>query len=70
MFRTIAAAALLLLTACERAGQAPQPANEQASAAPSMAPILATPDAVDAHSFAKPLEARVHHVALDINVDF
>ncbi len=35
-----------------------------------VAPILAGADAVDVHSYAKPLEARVTHVALDLNVDF
>ncbi|MGZ2411799.1 leukotriene-A4 hydrolase [Sphingomonas sp. F9_3S_D5_B_2] len=42
----------------------------QSSADPAVAPLLTTPDAVDLHSFAKPLEARVTHVALDLNVDF
>lgn len=36
----------------------------------AIAPILDTPDAVDVHSYAKPLEARVTHVALDLSVDF
>ena len=35
-----------------------------------IAPILATPDAKDDASYARPLEARVHHVALDLTVDF
>ena len=35
-----------------------------------MAPILSGADAVDVHSYAKPLEARVTHVALDLAVDF
>ncbi|WP_260483227.1 M1 family metallopeptidase [Sphingomicrobium flavum] len=35
-----------------------------------IAPILDREDAVDVHSFAKPLDARVHHVALDLDVDF
>ena len=35
-----------------------------------IAPILDRPDAVDIHSYAKPLEARVTHVALDLDVDF
>ncbi|MCJ8191386.1 M1 family metallopeptidase [Sphingomicrobium aestuariivivum] len=37
---------------------------------PTIAPILDREDAVDQHSFAKPLEARVHHVALDLDMDF
>ncbi|HMI41574.1 MAG TPA: M1 family aminopeptidase/hydrolase, partial [Sphingomicrobium sp.] len=35
-----------------------------------MAPILTGADAIDVHSYAKPLEARVTHVALDLEVDF
>ena len=44
-----------------------QPKTAEAAA---IAPILATPDARDVHSYARPLEARVHHVALDLAVDF
>jgi leukotriene-A4 hydrolase len=69
MFRIIAAAALLLLTACERSDQVPNVTNEQAEG-PATAPILTSADAVDIHSFARPLEARVTHVALDLSVDF
>ncbi|HEX8388782.1 MAG TPA: M1 family metallopeptidase [Sphingomonas sp.] len=39
-------------------------------AAAQVAPVLATPDAQDAHSHARPLEARVTHVALDLYADF
>ena len=60
----IVGAAALLLAAC-RSGEAP-PAAEAAM----VAPILSGADAIDIHSFAKPLEARVTHVALDLNVDF
>ncbi len=70
MLRHIVAAALLLLAACERADQVPEVNNAQAAEAPKMAPILAGADAVDVHSYAKPLEARVYHVALDLTVDF
>jgi aminopeptidase N len=70
MFRALAAAAVLLLTACERADEAPTANNSLEAEAPKVAPILTTPDAVDVHSFAKPQEARVTHVALDLNVDF
>ena len=45
----------------------PQP---DSAASNSIAPILATPDAVDVHSYARPLEARVTHIALDLGVDF
>src|SRR3990170_8159890 len=65
-----AAAAVLLFSACDRADQVPTAANEQSERAPKVAPILTSADAVDPHSYAKPLEARVHHVALDLVVDF
>ena len=70
IFARFAAAALLVLAACERQDQPPAAQNEQASQGPAIAPILASADAVDVHSYAKPLEARVHHVALDLAVDF
>ena len=70
MIRTIAAAAMLLLAAC-RAGDQPQnAATEQGVEVPRIAPILTGADAVDVHSYAKPLEARVYHVDLDLGVDF
>src|SRR3954468_21432606 len=37
---------------------------------PQVAPILTTPEAHDAHSFARPEIARVTHVALDLDADF
>jgi leukotriene-A4 hydrolase len=64
-----AAAAALALASC----QAPQPV--QPAFAPGaqpkpglVAPVLA--DAPDAYSYARPLEARVTNVALDIDLDF
>jgi leukotriene-A4 hydrolase len=62
-------AALLLMAACRMTGQddAGQPKTAEAAA---IAPILATPDARDVHSFARPLEARVYHLALDLGIDF
>ena len=75
MLRMIAAASALLLAACQaqtpvanadsQSAPAPTPAP-----APAIAPILTTPDAVDVHSYARPLEARVTHLALDLAVDF
>ena len=70
MLRVLAAAAaIFLLSACERADQVPANSNEQ-SAETRIAPILTGPDAADPASYARPLEARVHHVALDLGVDF
>jgi aminopeptidase N len=66
MSRVILLAALLL-GGC-RAGE--QQGNAVAGADAKIAPILATPDARDSASYARPLEARVHHVALDLAVDF
>src|SRR5215213_819983 len=60
--------ALVLLSACQRGERQSAPDANMAEAA--IAPILTTPDAVDVHSFARPLEARVTHVALDVAVDF
>ena len=62
-FLTAAVAALLLIS-CQ--GDRSPPAMDAAK----VAPVLDAPDAVDIHSFAKPLEARVTHVALDLAVDF
>jgi aminopeptidase N len=61
-------AATLLLAACRMTGQ--DNASQPTAEASSIAPILTTPDARDVHSYARPLEARVHHVALDLGVDF
>jgi leukotriene-A4 hydrolase len=41
-----------------------------APAAAQVAPVLTTPDARDVHSHARPGEARVTHVALDLAADF
>lgn len=64
----LAFAGVLLLSACRAAepGREGQPKSAEAA----IAPILSTPDAIDTHSFARPLEARVSHVALDLTVDF
>ena len=68
MRKLFAAAAAVLLTSCQQ-GAVPQGNSAAPAAARTIAPILTTPDAVDPHSFAKPLEARVTHVALDLDVD-
>ena len=59
--------AALVLTACRASEQA---GNELASVDAAVAPVLSTPDALDSASYAKPAEARVTHVALDLSVDF
>jgi len=72
LLRSAAAAAALILGACDVAQQnqpASAPARSGAEGA-AVAPILTTPDANDVHSFARPLEARVTHVSLDLGVDF
>lgn len=61
----IAAAAAILLMSCQ-SGTTPAPAARDAA----VAPILDAPDAVDIHSYAKPLEARVTNIDLDLAVDF
>jgi len=63
-FLTAATAALFLMS-CQARETTPPTAE-----AGIIAPILDTPDAVDIHSYAKPLEARVTHVALDLGIDF
>ncbi len=68
LFARLALIGILALSAC-RASEPGNQAQPQA-AETAIAPILATPDAIDTHSFAKPLEARVTHVALDLTVDF
>jgi len=64
--------ALLVVTLALGACRAGDTAENQAQPALSeaVAPILTTPDAIDTHSYAKPLEARVTHVALDLAIDF
>jgi aminopeptidase N len=62
-------AAFALVAACSPAADPPQPKTEAAaSAQPAVAPIL--PEAKDDQSYARPLEARVTHVALDLKADF
>ena len=65
--RAFAATAFMLLAACQVGDRQSSPL---ASSGVAGAPVLTTPDAVDPHSYARPLEARVTHVALDLAVDF
>ena len=67
-FPIFAIAAALSLAGCRAADQGNRTETNEAQAA--VAPILTTPDAVDTASYARPLEARVTHVALDVTVDF
>jgi aminopeptidase N len=69
LMRSALAAAALLLVSCKVA-ESNDAATAEARTAGQIAPVLASPDAVDIHSHARPLEARVYHVALDLNVDF
>jgi len=68
LVRILALAALAVLASCR--GHGPDQAGIGQAKEAAIAPILTTPDAIDVHSFARPLEARVTHVALDLNVDF
>ena len=61
----IAAFAAVALWSCSSADKPQAPV-----AAAEIAPILDAADAIDIHSYAKPLDARVSHVALDLAVDF
>src|SRR5947209_8616898 len=67
LFPRAALLAAFLLTACRVADES---GNRTTPSARAIAPALATPDAIDTASFAKPLEARVTHVALDLAVNF
>ena len=62
-------AAALLLSACRVSDREGNQATPQ-GAASTVAPVLTSPDALDSASFAKPLEARVTHLSLDLTVDF
>jgi aminopeptidase N len=68
--RFLAAFALVLsLAGCH--GTRTTDGNVTATApATPIPPILLTPEAQDAHSYANPREARVTHVALDLQADF
>lgn len=61
-----AGVAALLLAACQSTKASAPPAYSE----PMIAPILAGVDAVDIHSWAVPLQARVTHIALDLDVNF
>jgi aminopeptidase N len=75
MIRTaLLLASATALAACQTApvaGPTLEPGNPPLQAGrTAIAPVLATADAVDPHSYAQPLVARVTNVALDLAVDF
>jgi leukotriene-A4 hydrolase len=59
--------AIFLLAACSPAADQPR---EKEAEQRQVAPILDTPEARDSYSYARPAEARVTHVALDLTADF
>ncbi|HEX8124504.1 MAG TPA: M1 family metallopeptidase [Allosphingosinicella sp.] len=69
--RLLPFAFLAFLAACSPAAD-PAGSNRQESAGaePRVAPVLDSSDAKDPQSYARPLEARVTHVALDLKADF
>ena len=60
--RFLALAAAVLVAACSPNGGEPM--------APVVAPVLTTPDAVDSKTYARPQEARVVHIDLELDLDF
>ncbi|MBD3731030.1 MAG: M1 family metallopeptidase [Sphingomonadales bacterium] len=63
--RFLAIALFALLAACS-----PAKDGGESGQAPAIAPILTREDAEDPWTFARPEEARVSHVALDLDLDF
>lgn len=68
--RTAVAAAAILLAGCQSSDTNTAASVSENSSEAKIAPILDSPEAKDDASYARPLEARVYHVALDLNVDF
>jgi aminopeptidase N len=68
--RLLPAAFLAFLAACSPAADHDAPKKEAAAGERQIAPVLDSPDARDPQSYARPLEARVTHVALDLKADF
>src|SRR4051812_32977114 len=63
----------LLAAACSPAADhqsQPSQSKDKAMTGPMIAPILTTPEAKDVKSYARPAEARVTHVALNLRADF
>ncbi|HEX2095596.1 MAG TPA: M1 family metallopeptidase [Longimicrobiaceae bacterium] len=68
--RNAALACLGALAACAPAAPEPAPAPAAPAAAPAPEPAPASAPVRDIHSFARPEEARVTHVELDLRVEF
>jgi leukotriene-A4 hydrolase len=68
MSRRLLAALVLVLAACRQETTVPA----TPAAAPVAAPSISTaqPSAQDPHTYARPEEARVEHITLDLSVDF
>ncbi|MBA3677413.1 MAG: M1 family metallopeptidase [Sphingosinicella sp.] len=64
------AAAALSLTACNPPPEQNGQSGADAAAEPRTAPVLASEDARDIHSYARPEIARVKHVALNLGTNF
>ncbi len=71
MRKALLALALLAAGCSPAAENRTQPqAPDQAMKGPIVAPVLTTPEAKDVKSYARPAEARVTHVALNLRADF
>ncbi len=70
LIRSAATAAALLVAACQQSATNTVASESGETSEAAIAPILDTAEAKDPASYARPLEARVYHVALDLNVDF
>ncbi|HEX8307861.1 MAG TPA: M1 family metallopeptidase [Allosphingosinicella sp.] len=69
--RLLPLACLVILAACSPAAdKGAQNGEGSATGERQVASILDSPDAKDPQSYARPLEARVTHVALDLKADF
>src|SRR5437868_2425529 len=70
LLRTAVAAAAILLAGCQSAESNTAANSSEGGQEAQIAPILDTAEAKDSATYARPLEARVYHVALDLGVDF
>ncbi len=70
LLRTAVAAAAILLAGCQSAESNTAANSSESGQETQIAPILDTAEAKDSATYARPLEARVYHVALDLGVDF